>query len=813
MEFCELGDLSTFIRKRASLGDHEVTSGMIKKYPNPAIGGLNEVVSRHFLQQIASGLSWIRRRNFLHRDIKPQNLLLVPSRVWTSMHTDRQPLMADENVTEPSAGIDSLPMLKIADFGFARFLPSLQLAETLCGSPLYMAPEILRYEKYDAKADLWSTGTVLYEMMVGRPPFRAQNHVDLIAKIDKNNDRIKFPEGLAISSDMKHIIRALLKRNPVERINYDMFFQDPVVVNEIPGLVGQDKTPEPLTYNLASRTKPSKPSEGSKEHSRRNSETKTYTQDQALGSPRFQAPPQLSPRALEKRPSTSGETRPKERRPTLSGPSATAPARQHERPSSSNAHADRPHVSPSTSQLKERLDRERGRLDENTLREAREKAAQDVAFERDYVVVEKKAVEVNAFADELANSPQVRTGYRDRPLSPQGTMVRRSTTSGVPYSSTAPQTNTTRTLQIAGRQPLHQRTSSLEKQLYGRSPTSATSAITKALNRANFRIFGIGGSPPLRGVSPPQGYNPFPSYPTNLGSTLLIGDGKTVDSRDEDIRIQMLTEKLATRSDVVWGFAEVKYQQLIPIRPVNAAGGGDGASNKRASDEADDDDLTVDAIVAIAEEALVLYVNALGILARVIDVSGSWFYHKKGEGMDPSPRSAPTRSSPSAVAPRINAIVQWARNRFNDCLEKSEFVGRKLIEAQKNLPLDHPGHPSNHPMASSSSVATSVGASAENITLTSGTTAEKLMYDRALEMCRTAAINELTNEDLDGGEVSYRTAIHMLEAILDNDDDRDATGRRLTKRDDDVIHGLEVEDRAAVVKRKYHRSHIKRSTI
>lgn len=45
------------------------------------------------------------------------------------------------------------------------------LAETLCGSPLYMAPEILHFHKYDAKADLWSVGTILFELLTGRPPF------------------------------------------------------------------------------------------------------------------------------------------------------------------------------------------------------------------------------------------------------------------------------------------------------------------------------------------------------------------------------------------------------------------------------------------------------------------------------------------------------------------------------------------------------------------------------------------------------------------------------------------------------------------
>jgi len=213
MEYCELGDLSSFIRKRSSLGEHETTKDMIQKYPNPAVGGLHEVVTRHFAQQIGSALQWMRKGDLLHRDIKPQNLLLVPSRIWYEKHRgERTPLMVDELQEGAHAGVESLPTLKIADFGFARHLPSLALAETLCGSPLYMAPEILRYEKYDAKADLWSVGTVLHEMMVGKPPFRAGNHVELLRKIEKNDDRIRFPEGLAISADMKKLIRALLRR-------------------------------------------------------------------------------------------------------------------------------------------------------------------------------------------------------------------------------------------------------------------------------------------------------------------------------------------------------------------------------------------------------------------------------------------------------------------------------------------------------------------------------------------------------------------------------------------------------------------------
>ena len=80
----------------------------------------------------------------MQRDLKPQNLLL-------STNEAREKL------------------LKIADFGFARSLQPQGLAETLCGSPLYMAPEILQFHKYDAKADLWSVGTILFELVVGMP--------------------------------------------------------------------------------------------------------------------------------------------------------------------------------------------------------------------------------------------------------------------------------------------------------------------------------------------------------------------------------------------------------------------------------------------------------------------------------------------------------------------------------------------------------------------------------------------------------------------------------------------------------------------
>ncbi|EGF99951.1 uncharacterized protein MELLADRAFT_50544, partial [Melampsora larici-populina 98AG31] len=180
MQYCAEGDLSVYIKSKD--------------------GGLNEWVVRSFLGQLADALQFLRSHSIIHRDIKPQNLLLHPSSSGAGLHRYVPP---------------GIPILRVADFGFARVLETnSSLAETLCGSPLYMAPEILRYEKYDAKADLWSVGAVLYEMAVGKPPFRAQNHVELLRKIEKSEDNIVFPEDKFVAQDIKELIKCLLKRNP-----------------------------------------------------------------------------------------------------------------------------------------------------------------------------------------------------------------------------------------------------------------------------------------------------------------------------------------------------------------------------------------------------------------------------------------------------------------------------------------------------------------------------------------------------------------------------------------------------------------------
>lgn len=857
MEYCVLGDLSIFIKKRDSLVRHQLTRDLILRYPNPQSGGLNEVIVRHFLKQLASALHFLRSRDLVHRDVKPQNLLLNPSPRSIARGEYRiPPYKGNEDLFTPLAGLDSMPLLKLADFGFARSLPSTSLADTLCGSPLYMAPEILRYEKYDAKADLWSVGTVLYEMVVGKPYFRATNHVELLQKIEKTNDGIKFPEQCEASEAMKKTIRHLLKRNPVERMGFNDFFESQVIKGDIPGLVIEDRYAAAREKFVAddiqkvSSTRPDQDVNVAQETGYSSSQSGRRFSGQTAESPHPATPRPVSgssPRPTSAVRRIGSRDKSDLQRAAVTGrqQSLNSQPSSPGRPESGDqivaAHAmerqqSRNTSSPGSSLFKENV-ADRGTLpqpatDDRDVERERERAAQEVAFERDYIIVEKRAVEVNAFADELAASPRIRQQGQGLARPAAGVMPRRATTAA--HSPNPSQNASSRALQLVTGRPRadsnHNRQSSYERR-YGPSPNSATSAISKALNMASGRLFGVGFSPPLTvtkgGRSPPLAYNPFPVYPLSpQGNLVVVGDGaKTQIALDEDTKTVQIIEECATRSDVVYGFAEVKYKQLIPLapsmQPATAIHPGTVSPDMEVDpSQSTDGGLTTDAIVTLSQEALVLYVKALSLLAKSMDIAGAWWARKNtGEVVGISGGSSSSSGNNNngngntnpTVGARVNNVVQWVRNRFNEVLEKAEFVRLKLLEAQKRLPTDHPSHPSNNGNHSyGSDAGLGLGTSVDQIVVSSGITAEKLIYDRALEMSRTAAINELTGEDLPGCEIAYVTAIRMLEAILENDEEVLSKGPGQGEKagmasggiDNEVINGVQLEDRQIVAKRE-----------
>ncbi|XP_025908494.1 serine/threonine-protein kinase ULK3 [Nothoprocta perdicaria] len=187
MEFCAGGDLSRFIRARRSLP---------------------EKVVRVFLQQLACALKFLHDRNISHLDLKPQNILL------SSLEK---------------------PQLKLADFGFAQYMSPWDEQHVLRGSPLYMAPEMICCQQYDARADLWSLGVILYEALFGHPPFASRSFAELEEKI-RSERVIELPSRPRLSPECRDLLQRLLERDPLKRISFEDFFSHPFVdMEHMPG--------------------------------------------------------------------------------------------------------------------------------------------------------------------------------------------------------------------------------------------------------------------------------------------------------------------------------------------------------------------------------------------------------------------------------------------------------------------------------------------------------------------------------------------------------------------------------------------------
>ncbi|XP_017849607.1 serine/threonine-protein kinase ULK3 [Drosophila busckii] len=179
LEYCNAGNLSAFIRTKKALP---------------------EATCRYFLRQLAAAVQYMRANDVSHFDLKPQNLLLT-------------------------RGANSVS-LKVADFGFAQHLKLGEINQQLKGSPLYMAPEIVRKHQYDAKADLWSVGVILYECLFGKAPYSSRTIEELLLRIRKA-EPITLPPNAHISNECHDLLRRLLVHESAQRISFDDFFGHP----------------------------------------------------------------------------------------------------------------------------------------------------------------------------------------------------------------------------------------------------------------------------------------------------------------------------------------------------------------------------------------------------------------------------------------------------------------------------------------------------------------------------------------------------------------------------------------------------------
>lgn len=107
--------------------------------------------------------------------------------------------------------------IKIADFGFAKKVKSPNSLTTQCGTPGYVAPEILEGRSYDSQADMWSLGVIVYILLGGYPPFIEQNQRELFRKIRKGQYEFHDEYWGQVSDDAKNLISKLLTVDPTTR--------------------------------------------------------------------------------------------------------------------------------------------------------------------------------------------------------------------------------------------------------------------------------------------------------------------------------------------------------------------------------------------------------------------------------------------------------------------------------------------------------------------------------------------------------------------------------------------------------------------
>ncbi|KAK8792891.1 hypothetical protein WA158_005055 [Blastocystis sp. Blastoise] len=154
------------------------------------VGRLSEQRARFYTAEIALGIDYLHQHDIVYRDLKPENLLL-----------------------------DADGHIRITDFGLSKEGVSADTVKSLCGTPEYLAPEVLRKQPYGKSVDWWSLGTLVYEMITGLPPFYDSNrkimyHKILTCQLTKPN---------LMSNEAFDFICKLLERDPMKRLGYRSF--------------------------------------------------------------------------------------------------------------------------------------------------------------------------------------------------------------------------------------------------------------------------------------------------------------------------------------------------------------------------------------------------------------------------------------------------------------------------------------------------------------------------------------------------------------------------------------------------------------
>lgn len=174
----------------------------------------NEAEARDTCKIIFEAMAYCHNKQIAHRDLKPENLLLM------SEHSDSE--------------------IKLADFGFAKKTINDRCLTTQCGTPGYVAPEILEGTPYGTKSDMWSLGVIVYILLGGYPPFIEENQRELFRKIRRGQYEFHEEYWGGVSKDAKDLISSLLTVDPDKRISATDALRNKWMVGDAAALAAND---------------------------------------------------------------------------------------------------------------------------------------------------------------------------------------------------------------------------------------------------------------------------------------------------------------------------------------------------------------------------------------------------------------------------------------------------------------------------------------------------------------------------------------------------------------------------------------------
>ncbi|XP_021064742.1 serine/threonine-protein kinase 33 isoform X1 [Mus pahari] len=180
MELCEDGELKEVMDQRGHFSENE---------------------TRLIIQSLASAIAYLHNKDIVHRDLKLENIMVKSSFI-------------DDN-NEMNLNI------KVTDFGLAvqkHGSRSEGMMQTTCGTPIYMAPEVINAHDYSQQCDIWSIGVIMYILLCGAPPFLANSEEKLYELIKKGELRFEDPVWDSVSDSAKNALKQLMKVDPAHRI-------------------------------------------------------------------------------------------------------------------------------------------------------------------------------------------------------------------------------------------------------------------------------------------------------------------------------------------------------------------------------------------------------------------------------------------------------------------------------------------------------------------------------------------------------------------------------------------------------------------